>query len=1011
MQIGDPPQPDDLEVFEFDLTTTNNNNNINNNNINNNMNDESFTAIWRERERRQRTIRLFMMFLVMLLLMDGEEGQQRKNAMHKRSQKEWGKMQKLDADVFQSRQVQEQRIRSYVKGHKRYAALVEMNGKEDLESSVYHWAEQRAEQEKDQFPESAKRSSRFQPGSDSDPDDARKVFHYPWNATGFYRGQWMRLPFNQSLESGEQHPITKQSRNSTSQPVATVVYDAKSLEEPMEKIAMLHGDRLGVFLLRDGMQVQMRNDNNLTSMKWEDLRTDGHNAIVRSDSNVAPPSSDLPVAIPLTQDSGRAVFQFFSRSVPAMKELSLVDGFIKIYDSNSIGYSTRKDILLRVRGVVIHSIGRLSLVSTTEVSQTVMYVPGDERETVKRRLEESLNKLDDADMNAIREDAHALFAESVGKGVVDWSLVSAGDFAEESVESIQEHVVALKALTDERALQQLKNSPGRTSTQDRHLQATSGWSDAVLPYPFVRDDAKETIRRVKTPAAREMPAREKDLEQNAAGCGFEISLDVGTVDWTVGAWRQLVSRKVMDTKRLNPLQKDDTEDNYDTTDTPIYLRGSWGKPIQDQAVVMTLVGTIHSTNCNFTAALNATALRTDWETATSKAINYSFVMMLICLTQMLVLLRQVLHSQGVSAATRVSILCVGWQTLLDALLCIMHIYMSLSIQPLFSAFASVAFFKLLIFCVIQMKYMAIIIQARNSSNGGQPMDVLRRQIALLHVRFYTVLAGTFVLFFYVNDKYRALYILALFSFWVPQIIMNIYTEAKTPLHNSYILGMSISRLFAPLYFFAIRNNFLKEVYPEAPHDTFTCNLLVLWVGLQTAVLYGQRKYGARFMIPARCLPPKFDYSRPIPASMLPPGALDPHVPATESMEDRDAAPHYSIEQSLSSGPPSGRHKTAMTTRNRMRGNRAVSRAEGVMTTEQHRTGLNGSPLVGSTTAVSNASLVHGLECSICYEGIDIQKRSEYMLAPCNHLFHRECLVQWMDVKMECPICRTNLPVL
>ncbi|GAX23249.1 hypothetical protein FisN_21Hh067 [Fistulifera solaris] len=999
MQIGDdPPQPDDLEVFEFDLT----------NNNNNTINDESVTAIWRERERRQRTIRLFMMFLVMLLLMDGEEGQQRKNAMHKRSQKEWSKMQKLEENVFQSRQIQEQRIRSYVKGHKRYAALVEMNGKEDMESSVYHWAEQRAEQEKDQFPESAKRSSRFQPGSDSDPDDARKVFHYPWNATGFYRGQWMRLPFNQSSEWGEQHHVTEHSQDSTSQPVATVAYDAKSLEERMEKIAMLHGDRLGVFLLPYGLDVRMRDDNNLTSMRWEDLRTDGHNAIVRSDSNVAPPSSDLPVAIPLTQDSGRAVFQFFSRSVPAMKELSLVDGFIKIYDSNSIGYSTRKDILLRVRGVLIHSIGRLSLVSSTEVSQSVMYVPGDEREAAKRRLEETLANLDNADINVIREDAHVLFSESVGKAAVDWSLVSANDFADQSVKSIQEHALELKPLADELSLQQLNNAL-RTSNQDRHLQATSDWSDAVLPYPFVRDDAKETIRRVKTPAAREMPAREKDLELNAAGCGFEISLDVGTVDWTVGAWRQLVSRKVMDTKRLNPLQKDDTEDNFDTADTPMHLRGSWGKPIQDQAVVMTLVGTIHSRNCNFNATLNATALRTDWEAATSKAINYSFVMMLICLTQMLVLLRQVLHSQGVSAATRVSILCVGWQTLLDALLCIMHIYMSLSIQPLFSAFASVAFFKLLIFCVIQMKYMAIIIQARNSSNGGQPVDVLRRQIALLHLRFYTVLAGTFVLFFYVNDKYRALYILALFSFWIPQIILNIYTEAKTPLHNSYILGMSVTRIFAPLYYYALQSNFLKEVYPEAPHDTFTCYLLVLWVGLQTAVLYGQRKYGARFMIPARCLPPKFDYSRPIPASMLPPGALDPHVPATEAMEDRDAAPQFSIEQSLSSDSPSGRHKTAMTTRNRMRGNRAISRAEG-MTTEQHTTGLNGSPLVGST-AVSNAIQVHGLECSICYEGIDIQKRSEYMLAPCNHLFHRECLVQWMDVKMECPICRTNLPVL
>lgn len=129
--------------------------------------------------------------------------------------------------------------------------------------------------------------------------------------------------------------------------------------------------------------------------------------------------------------------------------------------------------------------------------------------------------------------------------------------------------------------------------------------------------------------------------------------------------------------------------------------------------------------------------------------------------------------------------------------------------------------------------------------------------------------------------------LLLYSFWVPQIVLNIITEAKTPLHHSLIYGMSISRLFAPLYILGIRDNFLREVFPEAPYDVFTCQMIVIWVALQT----------------------------------------------------------------------------------------------------------------------------DSLECSICYEGIDIRKRHDYMLAPCNHLFHRECLVQWMDVKMECPICRTDLPVL
>ncbi len=50
-----------------------------------------------------------------------------------------------------------------------------------------------------------------------------------------------------------------------------------------------------------------------------------------------------------------------------------------------------------------------------------------------------------------------------------------------------------------------------------------------------------------------------------------------------------------------------------------------------------------------------------------------------------------------------------------------------------------------------------------------------------------------------------------------------------------------------------------------------------------------------------------------------------------------------------------------------------------------------------------------IDCVICYNAIDIMDRKAYMLAPCDHLFHADCLREWMEVKMECPICRTNLP--
>lgn len=38
-----------------------------------------------------------------------------------------------------------------------------------------------------------------------------------------------------------------------------------------------------------------------------------------------------------------------------------------------------------------------------------------------------------------------------------------------------------------------------------------------------------------------------------------------------------------------------------------------------------------------------------------------------------------------------------------------------------------------------------------------------------------------------------------------------------------------------------------------------------------------------------------------------------------------------------------------------------------------------------------------------------QKQIKIMRTPCKHQFHEKCLKDWMDVKLECPFCRTTLP--
>ncbi|KAF3781715.1 Transmembrane E3 ubiquitin-protein ligase 1 [Nymphaea thermarum] len=53
---------------------------------------------------------------------------------------------------------------------------------------------------------------------------------------------------------------------------------------------------------------------------------------------------------------------------------------------------------------------------------------------------------------------------------------------------------------------------------------------------------------------------------------------------------------------------------------------------------------------------------------------------------------------------------------------------------------------------------------------------------------------------------------------------------------------------------------------------------------------------------------------------------------------------------------------------------------------------------------------HASDCVICMTAIDLSQHSDdFMVTPCEHLFHSGCLQRWMDIKMECPTCRRPLP--
>ncbi|ETI35379.1 hypothetical protein F441_18151 [Phytophthora nicotianae CJ01A1] len=341
---------------------------------------------------------------------------------------------------------------------------------------------------------------------------------------------------------------------------------------------------------------------------------------------------------------------------------------------------------------------------------------------------------------------------------------------------------------------------------------------------------------------------------------------------------------------------------------------------------MKLEGTLASVNCGLYLKLDTTFQEENLNVFFAKASRYAVIMTFIAMAEIYFLLRQLQISSTQATAAKVSLLTIGQQAIVDSYLCLGHLTVGIVAQNVFAAFASVAFVKLIIFSVFEMRYLLIIWKARRPQGFSEGWLTLRRELTTLYSRFYlSLLAGLCI--FYNFSNHLPVLVFICYSFWVPQIVHNVHREVRNPFDLGYLYGISALRLFLPLYFYGCPDNFLTA-FPmyESKINPHFCYVLAGWMGLQVGILALQQRYGPRFFVPARFLPVKYNYERRINLQQL---AL---------LKDGD----------------------------------------------------------------------NSIDCVICMVELDIEAR-DYMIAPCDHIFHRECLQGWMEVKMECPTCRHVLP--
>ncbi|KAI8176206.1 Transmembrane E3 ubiquitin-protein ligase 1 [Colletotrichum sp. SAR11_239] len=206
-----------------------------------------------------------------------------------------------------------------------------------------------------------------------------------------------------------------------------------------------------------------------------------------------------------------------------------------------------------------------------------------------------------------------------------------------------------------------------------------------------------------------------------------------------------------------------------------------------------------------------------------------------------------------------------------------------------------------------------------------------------------------------------------FSFWVPQIHRNVIRNCRRALTWRFMIGQSILRLLPFAYFYVYEDNFLF-----AETDVRAFLVFCAWLWIQLWILAFQFVLGPRFGVPKSWTPDAWDY----------------HPVLREDGVEAGGLPIGLLSEP---GSPS---------------------------LDRVRTGED-----------KKGSNLRAIDCAICREVLEVPvmrageedptaggvvgvfTRRNYMVTPCRHIFHSACLEGWMRFRLQCPICREELPPL
>jgi hypothetical protein len=352
------------------------------------------------------------------------------------------------------------------------------------------------------------------------------------------------------------------------------------------------------------------------------------------------------------------------------------------------------------------------------------------------------------------------------------------------------------------------------------------------------------------------------------------------------------------------------------------------------------------------------------EITKQKVRIYSFILSIFGLIEIYYILKLIMKiNDHNEIGNKLSILSISTNCYFKVIICIMHFLLSISntdedISYQFGVPTIIYFFA---FTGFELKLLFLVFKTRNNNVANQ--ELYRKRLLCLYFLFYVCLTITVFNIKECLTNYSIIFFVYTIP-WLSQILYSILTNTRPPMSRHYIFFLSLSRLYLPIYIKGIDGN----IYDLKP-SYLKVFLLILITFIEMVILLLQKTLGPRTVLPTKYRKRGYDYYKD----------------------------HVNIELHVSKNP-----------------NCIIClQSLSVEVDENFNT-------------ITKKIIKRRNKCDkimkICYldtlnekikrwfkniEGKAIKKK--YMITPCDHVFHTQCLEKWMELKNECPYCRQKIP--